>query len=224
MLRLTLWIAINMHPDGIACMGPDCSSWGVPARGTSMRSAINIFGNLMSSWVRRSTTMVTRLLPMHLKTNKWYQVQRKIIILPNLPILRLVLLLLVLMANNCIWVLEQPRQSLLGSHRRFSWMINHVAYVACQHTAQKILSYSSWLYKICFHRYDEVPDSPGYIYIYIFAISKVHQSTFWMMLHGHPSPKPTIVWSNMMEIQLLDLGCLRKSEREKRTILQTTRS
>ena len=51
-------------------------------------------------------------------------------ILPNLLILRLVLLLLVLMANNCIWILEQPRQSLLGSHRRFSWMINHVAYVA----------------------------------------------------------------------------------------------
>lgn len=179
MLRLTLWIAINMHPDAIACMGPDCSSWGVPARGTSMRSAINIYGNLMSSWVRRSTTMVTRLLPMHLKTNKWYQVQRKIIILPNLPILRLVLLLLVLMANNCIWVLEQPRQSLLGSHRRFSWMINHVAYVACQHTAQKILSYSSWLYKIGFHRYDEVPDSPGYIYIFLQYLRYINRPSGW---------------------------------------------
>ena len=43
------------------------------------------------------------------------------------------------------------------------------------------------------------------------------------MLHGHPSPKPTICWSNMGEIQLLDMGSLKKEVREERTSLKTTR-
>lgn len=60
--RLALWIGFNMHPNAIACMGPDCSSWGLPARGSSLRSFVNIFGNVFSSWVQRSSTMITRLL------------------------------------------------------------------------------------------------------------------------------------------------------------------
>ena len=44
--------------------------------------------------------------------------------------LRTVLLLLVVMSRNAIWVLEQPGNSLLEKHRRFEWMINHVAYVS----------------------------------------------------------------------------------------------
>ena len=60
--RLALWIVFNMHPNAIACMGPDCSSWGLPARGSSLRSFANIFGNVFSSWVQRCSTMITRLL------------------------------------------------------------------------------------------------------------------------------------------------------------------
>ena len=44
-----------------------------------------------------------------------------------------------------------------------------------------------------------------------------------MQLLGHPSPKPTTVWSNMREVSLLDMGKLSKQEREKRTTLKTTR-
>ena len=44
-----------------------------------------------------------------------------------------------------------------------------------------------------------------------------------MQLLGHPSPKPTTVWSNMREVSLLDMGKLSKHEREKRTTLKTTR-
>ena len=47
--------------------------------------------------------------------------------------LRLVLVILVLLANHCVWVLEQPRQTLLAGHRRFSWLINHVCYVLSWH-------------------------------------------------------------------------------------------
>ena len=35
-----------------------------------------------------------------------------------------------MMANHCLWVVEQPRQSPLSSHRRFSWFIHNVAHVA----------------------------------------------------------------------------------------------
>ena len=43
---------------------------------------------------------------------------------------RWVLVILILLANHCIWVLEQPRQSLLAHHKRFNWLVNHVCFVA----------------------------------------------------------------------------------------------
>ena len=60
--RLTLMIAMNMVTNGICIMGPDCSSWGLPARGSSRRSNINIFGYVLSPWVQKSTQMITRFL------------------------------------------------------------------------------------------------------------------------------------------------------------------
>lgn len=44
-----------------------------------------------------------------------------------------------------------------------------------------------------------------------------------MMLHGAPSSKPTICFSNMREIGMLDLGTLTVSEKEKRTTKKLTR-
>ncbi|CAK9060849.1 unnamed protein product [Durusdinium trenchii] len=142
---------MDMNPNGVACMGPPCSSWGLPARGTSQRTVMNIYGNIFSHWVRSNTAIVSRA----------------------------VLLILVLLANNCLFILEQPRQSLLSSHRRFNWLVNYVAYVC--------------------------------------------SSTFWMQKHGHPSPKPTVCYSNMPEIYKLDLGKLTKVERLENTTLKTTR-
>lgn len=43
--------------------------------------------------------------------------------------LRLTLVCLLVMANNCIWVIEQPRHSLAGRWKRFEWMVNYVAWV-----------------------------------------------------------------------------------------------
>ena len=54
-------------------------------------------------------------------------------------------------------------------------------------------------------------------------IAQVHSTSFWVMLLGHPSPKPTTCWSNMPEIGLLNQGKLSNAEREKRTTLKTTR-
>lgn len=52
----------------------------------------------------------------------------------------------------------------------------------------------------------------------------VFKQRFWMQLHGAPSPKPTSMWSNDDYIlDGLDLGPLRKSEREAKTTVETTR-
>ena len=44
-----------------------------------------------------------------------------------------------------------------------------------------------------------------------------------MMLHGSPTPKPTLLLSPMCTISQMDLGPLRKAERQARTRLQTVR-
>ena len=45
-----------------------------------------------------------------------------------------------------------------------------------------------------------------------------------MMLHGAGSPKPTLLFSNMLEIGDLDLGVLTKHEKETRTTAKLTRA
>ena len=55
-------VLLKTVENGLLLAGPDCSSWGVPARGTSMRNFVNIEGNLFLAWVRGSSTMVSRFL------------------------------------------------------------------------------------------------------------------------------------------------------------------
>lgn len=66
-LRLVLWIVMGMPPGSIVTLGCDCSSWTVPARGTSMRNFINPNGNLFLQWVRKSNCMVSRNLVWEVK-------------------------------------------------------------------------------------------------------------------------------------------------------------
>ena len=56
-----------------------------------------------------------------------------------------------------------------------------------------------------------------------YSLAKVYRCYFWMMLHGAGSPKPTVCYSNMKEVEMLYLGALRKDERERRTTVKTTR-
>ena len=51
-----------MPVNSLTLFAPDCSSWGIPARGSSKRSYINSAGNLFSEWVRSANTMVARSL------------------------------------------------------------------------------------------------------------------------------------------------------------------
>ena len=53
---------------------------------------------------------------------------------------------------------------------------------------------------------------------------EVFECTFWMQHHGSATPKPTVCFSNMMEIQQLNLGKLHKADRERLTTSKTVRS
>ncbi len=61
-LRLALWVVARMPINSLSVMAPDCSSWGIPARGSSKRNFINSSGQIFSAWVRGANTMVSRNL------------------------------------------------------------------------------------------------------------------------------------------------------------------
>ncbi|CAK9024461.1 unnamed protein product [Durusdinium trenchii] len=132
-------------------MGPECGSWGLPARGTSKRTFCNAFGAMHLDFVSHANECVAKL----------------------------VLCLYLIVAKHGYFVLEQPAQSLLVKAPRFEHFVNHV----------------------CF----------------------VFVTRFWMQLLGHPSPKPTVVYSNGSWVKTLDLGVLKKEFRIANTSLKTTR-
>ena len=51
-----------MPVDSLGHFAPDCSSWGMPARGTSLRSFLNWQGNVHLAWVQRANQQVARNL------------------------------------------------------------------------------------------------------------------------------------------------------------------
>lgn len=53
--------------------------------------------------------------------------------------------------------------------------------------------------------------------------NEVHFTSFWMLLHGAATSKRTWVYSNMAEVQDLDLGILKKSVKEAKESKPLTR-
>lgn len=63
--------------------------------------------------------------------------------------LRMCLLILLILSQNCTYAVEQPAQSLLYMHRRWQWLANKVTYVSWFNNLQAIyhsepISTSSW--------------------------------------------------------------------------------
>ncbi|CAL1151299.1 unnamed protein product [Cladocopium goreaui] len=98
---LILYAILNMAPRALSLWAPDCGSWGIPCRGTSMRSYINPDGYVAYGFVARANMMISRLT----------------------------LCLLVVVSQSCFYLLEQPAPSLLVRHKRFEWFCNRVAWV-----------------------------------------------------------------------------------------------
>ena len=57
-----LWCIMREKPTAVNLMGPSCSSWGVPNRGTSMRSFINFRGQDGYTSVHSANMMISRNL------------------------------------------------------------------------------------------------------------------------------------------------------------------
>ena len=51
-----------MPAESLVHFAPDCSSWGIPARSTSIRNYVNPAGNVFLPWIRGANLMVSRIL------------------------------------------------------------------------------------------------------------------------------------------------------------------
>lgn len=60
--RLVLWAVMQMDANALGHCAPDCSSWGIPSRGTSLRNFINVAGNMFLPWIQGANMQVSRWL------------------------------------------------------------------------------------------------------------------------------------------------------------------
>ena len=122
--------------------------------------------------------------------------------------LRLVLAILVILARNAYFLVEQPSQSLLYLHHRWQWLANIVAYASSLHMddMEKI--------EAVFTMSNEHV-RPG---------SQVFEVKFWMMHWGSASPKRTVFMGNLVAMTFLNRGKLTNSEKKKKHKVKTTRT
>ena len=57
-----MWVILCEVYDALNLIGPDCSSWTIPARGTSLRSFINPYGRMGIDFVGRNNCGISRTL------------------------------------------------------------------------------------------------------------------------------------------------------------------
>lgn len=128
-LRLVVWIILCEAPEAMNLMGPECASWGVPARGTSKRNFCNAFGAMHLPFVGEANECIAKKLGcMHHAHDQSVMQECSTHVLPvSKP--RIVLILFLIVAKHGYFVLEQPSQSLLVRSHRFEAFINHVCYV-----------------------------------------------------------------------------------------------
>lgn len=136
-LRLALRVVARMPINSLSVMAPDCSSWGIPARGSSKRNFINSTGQLFSAWyhgilVLNSFSVYYTIWIQMVRTRKEHGVIRSRFGhgTPDDP--RMVCLILVVLSHNSVFVVEQPANSLLIRHYRMDWLVNHVCIAPCQ--------------------------------------------------------------------------------------------
>lgn len=126
-LRVACFGILKLHAGCMSLMAPDCRCWGAPARGTSFRNPLNPNG-VGRQFVMDGNKMASRFLAcmeLKLESNIYaYNVQMY-------SCMRLVLLCLLCLSNHAIFLVEQPRQSLLYAYYRWQWLQNRVAWASC---------------------------------------------------------------------------------------------
>ncbi len=115
-------------------LGPDCGSWGLPARSTSQRTYVNPFGAMHLPFVSDANMSISRNLgcidlPINLIRMKTHICE--LVPLVCLDFLRVVLICMVLLARHCYFTLEHPAQTLLARHARWEAFCNLVCYASC---------------------------------------------------------------------------------------------
>ena len=184
-------------------MAPDCRSWGSPARGSSWRTGINPCG-IGREFVVKGNCMASRILAcMHV----FFQLGHiyKSCMASWEP--RMVLLCLLCISNHALFVIEQPRQSLLYNYFRWQWLENRVCWVPCVHPDLHD--------HMCMH-------ACIYIYFWHPAAPQVYQVAFWLMKYGSPSPKRLLLRSNWATITQMDLGRLTRTQAAAQTTVKTS--
>ncbi len=122
-----MWVLLQESPDALNMAGPDCASWGLPARSTSGRTVLNILGRQDLPFVTGGNCMIARLLGMN--QNEIHQLFKYVHgqHVNNFSI-RLVAFCLVCLAVHVIFVVENPSASLLPEHPRWSWFQNLICW------------------------------------------------------------------------------------------------
>lgn len=92
-----LAMGVGLRAGAQAVMAPVCSSWTWMNRGTSQRSLATPLGDMTKDYARNANAMVVRVI----------------------------LLCLLCMAKGVMFMLEQPRHSLMETHPCFQWLVMH---------------------------------------------------------------------------------------------------
>ena len=139
--RLVLFAIMNLCPRGLVHWAPCCSSWGIPARGTSLRSIINAHGYTSYEFVANGNTTVSRTLESNMGLlNTMHLVLSWV---PSNFQLRMVLAVLLILSQNGLYLVEQPAQSLLYLHRRWQHFANRISFESCCIRIEKM---NTWTY------------------------------------------------------------------------------
>lgn len=60
-LRLVLWTVLCEFPEALNMIGPECGSWGLPNRGTSLRNYVNVWGAMHLNHVSAANMCMARI-------------------------------------------------------------------------------------------------------------------------------------------------------------------
>ena len=143
-LRVACFAALQLAPGCLGLLAPDCRSWGTPARGTTFRNWINPMG-VGYDFVVQGNRMASRNLAC---INQLPLMQAVLCCQPTCMFsdpstcmqLRVVLVCLLMLSQHALFIVEQPRQSLLFAYYRWQWLQQRICFATqlCMHPSSHL--------------------------------------------------------------------------------------